>query len=138
MTSNSPSDSYWGTYHGSSRLSFSTKIPPSLDGYFSQETLDYLVLKQRLSEVSRKLDTARYTGEPVPRRIQFAELYDESGKSLSGTSDETYSRLQLERTMIAEAALPQNIIYIKVFAYFILISSYPSYSFKDLPKILPV
>ena len=71
-----------------------------LESPFAPDGLDFFILKERLSEVTRKLETDNYSGELVPREFQTQQMLDESGKRIPGTNEELKIRLQLEKAMI--------------------------------------
>ena len=105
---NGPHDSYWGTYQQQHRMRFIHQVVPTtqethLESPFAQEGLDLFLLKERLSEVTRKLEADNYSGELVPRAFQSQQMLDESGKRIPGTNDELKIRLQVEKAMIEQA-----------------------------------
>ena len=111
-------DSYWCPSHERMSSSFSTQHRTThFEEALSQDALDYLVLQERLSDITQKLEKDQYVGELIPRSLRFRT--DENGRHIPAVFEQTKARLEIERRMISDGTLPSNPIS-KVCSFFFL------------------
>ncbi|KAA6394450.1 MAG: putative Branchpoint-bridging protein [Streblomastix strix] len=110
--------STWGPHSNQSRWG-TTKLaapfvpgtPMHIDNELTRDALDILILKHRLRETAKRLETNDFEGEPVLLRQEFAPIYNESGMRIHGSNENTRIRLQVEKDSIEEVTLPKNPLY---------------------------
>lgn len=109
--------SYWGPPNGSKRMSFpegkksnGPSLNYHLEGPLSQDGIDYLILKQRLSELNGKIESGNYEQELVPRAPNLGSSNDPTAR-MNEINTKTKRRMLIERAQISKVALPQNSIF---------------------------
>jgi hypothetical protein len=117
-------ESYWGSSNKTRWGPEVTKTPlvagtlMHLRGELAIDAVDIIIVRQRIKEVTQRLNINDYEGELIPRNEQFNPVYNEEGKRIVGTNEKTRIRLVLEKQALEKEGLPSNTIY-QVFFYFI-------------------